>query len=73
MAFSTSKEKCEALACQFAKSHELTHHIESVADIEVNNACALYKNTDSIVNFSSLLPADFRERENLRMWKTLKR
>lgn len=59
-AYTNEKEKCDAFADLFAKSHELTYNDYSLADNEVQRINLLYNNNEPIVNFSTIFPADFK-------------
>lgn len=65
ISYSTNATKCEALACRFAQSHELTYTNSSSADPEVNQIFTEYDNNEPIVFFSPELPADFKDNSSV--------
>lgn len=63
--FRDDKSKCEALAKQFAKSHQLSHTSESNIESEVDRVNQLYENSEPIIHFTPEFPADFKQRNDI--------
>lgn len=60
--FSSDKQKCEALACQFAKTHELTKNTQSEYETLANETYEQYDKQEPIMNFTNRLTADFKNK-----------